>query len=89
MYIVESGQAETCLTRELVLENAAWLAGHEGRAPLRRLEARLLAAKGLRILTVLKFQAILLVLGPKSFYYWGTLTHVNLVTNWMNVFCVW
>ena len=38
MYIVESGQAETCLTRELVLENAAWLAGrsHEGRAPLRR-----------------------------------------------------
>ena len=43
-YIVESGQAETCLTRELVLENAAWLAGrsHEGHAPLRRLEARLL-----------------------------------------------
>ena len=68
MYIVESGQAETCLTRELVLENAAWLAGrsHEGRAPLRRLEARLLAAKGLRILTILKFRTILLVLGPKS-----------------------
>ena len=70
MYIVESGQAETCLTRELVLENAAWLAGrsHEGRAPAAT-EAlgSQAAAKGLRILTVLKFRAILLVLGPKSF----------------------
>ena len=61
-YIVESGQAETCLTRELVLENAAWLAGrsHEGRAT--EALGSQAAAKRLRILKVLKFRAILLVL---------------------------
>ena len=67
VHIVESGQDETCLTRELVLENAAWLAGrsHEGRAT--EALGSQAAAKRLRILKVLKFRAILLVLGPKAF----------------------